>query len=496
MRIQVVGDLEMEPSHLIAIDLGTSAFRVSIFDSRGVSIFLKKIKLTNQTISTWLEALSRISPKEALANVSPNNIHMSICGTSGTIVPVDEFGTPMMEPIMYFERAPSVEVTKICALEAAKELSKKGVPISATSPISKLLHRKKSNPSLFHQVRWIFSPTTWLLYRLHIPEGKMWDNVATDWTNGLKFGVNISPEVPVWYRPIFEQSGLPLELMPDLVPCGSPIGVAQSQLAERLGLAGVNLYQGMTDGTATALITGCLQPGSMGLSVGTTSTLKYACQEMRASSAIYYHKHPLGGYLAGAAPVTGAMLSWFVEKILRTSMEDAVALAEQIMPGSELLFLPQGDREPFFANQMGAAFFGLWPRNDSPETARGTFVRSIMLGIAMAENALIRIIEELFESSLDTIGITGGGTRNATWNRIRASVYEKTLKIIDTPMTMGPLIPVILNIGLCKDINELEEKMLHSKEEIYPDTRLVSQYKEQKMSFMKKWAFLKQFYDF
>ena len=485
----------MEPSRLIAMDLGTSAFRVSIFDSRGVSIFLKKIKLANQTISTWIEALSRISPKEALVKVSPNNIHMSVCGTSGTIVPVDEFGNPLMAPIMYFERAPSVEVTKICALEAAKELSKKGVPISATSPISKLIHRKKSNPSLFREVRWIFSPTSWLLYRLHIPEGKRWDNVATDWTNGLKFGVDISLEVPVWFRPIFEQSGLPLELMPDLHPCGSPIGIAQSQLAERLGLTGVNLYQGMTDGTATSLITGCLQPGNMGLSVGTTSTLKYACQEMRASSAIYYHKHPLGGYLAGAAPVTGALLKWFVEKILHTSMEDAFALAEQIKPVSELLFLPQGDREPFFSSQMGAAFFGLWPRNDSPETARGTFVRSIMLGIALAENTLIRIIEELFECSMDTIGITGGGTRNAAWNKIRSAVYEKTLKIIDTPITMGPLIPVILNIGLCKDIIELEKKMLHIREEIYPDARLVSQYKEQKKSFMKKWTFLKQFYD-
>jgi len=490
-----MGDLEMEPPLLVAMDLGTSAFRITIFDSQGISIFSKEAKLANQTISTWTEALNRISPRIETAKVPSNDIHVSACGTSGTAILVDEFGNPLMEPIMYFERAPATDVANICALEATKELGEKGVPISATSPISKLIHRKKTNPSLFRRVRWILSPTTWLLYKLHFPEGQRWGNVAMDWTNGLKFGVDITPEEPVWFHPIFEHSGLSLELMPDLHPCGAPIGVAQSQLAERLGLSGTTLYQGMTDGTATALITGCLQSGSMGLSIGSTSTLKYACQEMRASSAIYYHKHPLGGYLAGAAPVTGAILSWFVEKILRKSMEDALALAEQIKPGNELLFLPQGDREPFFSSQMGAAFFGLWPRNDSSEIARGTFVRSIMLGIALAEYTLIRIIEELFECSMDTIGIIGGGTRNATWNKIRAAVYEKTLKIIDTPMTMGPLIPVILNIGLCKDINELEEKMLYSREEIYPDSRLVNQYKEQKMSFMKKWVFLKQFYD-
>lgn len=485
----------MEPPLLVAMDLGTSAFRVSVFDSRGISIFSKETNLTNQTISTWTEALSCISPRTETAKIPTKNIHVSVCGTSGTVIPVDEFGNPIMEPIMYFERAPSAEVANICALEAAKELSEKGVPISATSPLSKLIHRKKCNPSLFRRIRWILSPTSWLLYRLHFPVGQRWDNVAMDWTNGLKFGADITFEAPVWFRPIFEQSGFPLDLMPDLQPCGSPIGVAQSQLAKKLGLSGANLYHGMTDGTATALITGCLQSGSIGLSVGSTSTLKYACREMRASSAIYYHKHPLGGYLASAAPVTGAMLKWFSEKILHTSMEDALALAEQITPGSEFYYLPQGDREPFFASQMGAAFIGLWPRNDSSETARGSFVRSIMLGIALAEYTLIRIIEELFECSTDTIGITGGGTRNTTWNRIRAAVYEKTLKIIDTPMTMGPLIPVILNIGLCKDINELEEKMLHSREVIYPDTRLVSQYKVQKKSFMKKWTFLKQFYD-
>ncbi|MFQ6124130.1 MAG: FGGY family carbohydrate kinase [Candidatus Heimdallarchaeota archaeon] len=485
----------MELPLLVSMDLGTSAFRLTVFDSQGTPIFSNTANITNQTISTWVEALSCISPRIKTANVPSNNIHVSVCGTSGTVVPVDEFGNPIMEPIMYFERAPPAEVANICALDAAKELGEKGVPISATSPLTKLIHRKKRNPSMFHRVRWILSPTSWLLYRLRFPEGQRWDNVAMDWTNGLKFGVDITFEPPIWFRPIFEQSGFPLELMPDLQSCGSPIGTAQSQLANKLGLSGANLYHGMTDGTATALMTGCLQPGSMGLSVGSTSTLKYACQEIRASPAIYYHKHPLGGYLASAAPVTGAMLRWFSEKILQKSLEDALALAEQIKPGSEFHYLPQGDREPFFASRMGAAFLGLWPRNISSETAQGIFMRSIMLGIALAEYTLIRIIEELFECSINTIGITGGGTRNATWNRIRAAVYEKTLKIIDNPMTLGPLIPVLLNIGLYKDINELEKKLLQCREVILPDKRLVNKYKNRKQSFMNKWSLLKQLHD-
>ena len=82
-----------------------------------------------------------------------------------------------------------------------------------------------------------------------------------------------------------------------------------------------------------------------------------------------------------------------------------------------------------------------------------------------------------------------------TWNQIRAAIYGKPLKISNTPPTLGPLIPVILNIGLYNNISELEKQMLRCETQIYPDTKLIKKYEERKQSFMKQWSHLKQFYD-
>jgi len=80
--------------------------------------------------------------------------------TSGTILLTDEFGDPVNRPLMYFERAQE-ELARIKNFGSAAGLEERGVKLSATSPLPKILKNKEA----LDRSTWVLSPTTWLLYK-------------------------------------------------------------------------------------------------------------------------------------------------------------------------------------------------------------------------------------------------------------------------------------------------------------------------------------------
>ena len=157
---------------------------------------------------------------------------------------------------------------------------------------------------------------------------------------------DVTQQHPSWFKPLFDSIGISTDLLPRIVPCGEEIGPARSELAEKLGLRGARVFHGMTDGNAAALAVGCVAEGDFGFSCGTTTAAKFVCNEMKPHQAIYYHKHPFQGFLAGAAPVTAGALDWFAGKIMGITVARAFEQAATVEPGSEYLYFPQGDRSP------------------------------------------------------------------------------------------------------------------------------------------------------
>ena len=139
-------------------------------------------------------------------------------------------------------------------------------------------------------------------------ENKIWNDIQTDWTNSLKLGADITKSHPEWIHSIFEEVKIASDfLLPQIVAPGTPMGAAESELAEKLGISNATICQGMTDGTAGSLTMGLLNPNDTGINVGSTTVPKIVVEkkeDLPIHPAIYYHRHPIKGYLAGAA--TGA----------------------------------------------------------------------------------------------------------------------------------------------------------------------------------------------
>jgi xylulokinase len=313
-----------------------------------------------------------------------------------------------------------------------------------------------------------------------------------DCTSALKFGEDISSAS--WFTPLFEDAGVSLDILPDIVECGSEIGEARGELAENMQLSGARLFHGMTDGNASAIATGCIRPGDFGIGCGTTTVPKYVCEEIKAHPAIYYHKHPVQGYLAGAASSTCGMLEWLSDKVFGIPMEESFSLAEKIEPGSEYTYFPQGDRSPFDDPSMGAALIGLWLEDSQRDEVRGRIFRSGVVGITFLEYYYISLFEGLFGRRIDEVKLAGGATRSHLWNKLRASIYGRPVKVLEKQVAIGALIPVALKLGLYRDPDEATDTLLRVIERIEPDPVLGARYQTDRDLFMNRWKVLQEMY--
>ncbi|MFB6255582.1 MAG: hypothetical protein ABEH58_02465 [Haloplanus sp.] len=187
----------MDHPQLVGIDLGTAGARTTAYTASGEVVLSGRSEIEHHTIEGWERAL-----RSAALYLPSKRTICSVDSTSGTVVAVDATGDPVFEPCMYYESAPE-QAERLRSLGAAQELAARGLSLSATSPLSKILRLRERHPDRFESVEWLLSPTTWLLTRLKHEAGERWRDVRTDWTNALKFGADITRDPPTWFEPLF-----------------------------------------------------------------------------------------------------------------------------------------------------------------------------------------------------------------------------------------------------------------------------------------------------
>lgn len=478
---------------LIGVDLGTGGVKVEVYDVDGNIEAIGKASISRQSADEWLKAFKEAIPKIVKECIDCEK-HLSITSTSGTTLGVDLYGNVIYGPSMYYERD-DVVFNMVKNLPSISRLGKKGVKVDSTSPIVKIYRLKHDKPDLYNKVRWFLPPTTYMLYMLIYGNENPWEEVYTDYTNALKFGLDITSTPPRWFDEVFHELGFDLEKMPKLAPVGEFIGVARSRFAEESGLKGAKVYQGLTDGNAAALAGGAVDIGDVSIYTGSTTVPKAVVENIYEHPALYYHVHPIKGYLAGSASgFTGAFLSWFTEKVLGTTLDSVAEHIEKVSPGTEYIVFPYGDRAPYYDSSLVPALLNVKITDEPREIVVGRFVRSIMLSIALLENYYIELFENLFKFKLDTVHVTGGGTKSKTWNKIRAAVYGKKVLIYGELIGSGVLAPFLIRSKLYTSINEVKQKFIKPIEVVEPDKSWIEIYSRYRESFAKKWLKLSEVY--
>lgn len=402
----------------IGVDIGTQGVRVMAIDDRGDLVAQDHLPLTvdqspprqHDPEDWWSAVLLLLGSVDASLKRSARSLRpvsISVAGTSGTIIPLDDHYRPICGALMYSDTRAFTENERVRDL--APEL---GCSISWAIP--KMMWLQNHHPHLVEHIRAWCHVTDFIIGRLT----GQWQ--MTDETSALKSGYD--PVAKAWSSVLWERLGIVRDALPNVVPSGSPIGPVLPSICEETGLpADVIVTTGMTDGCASQVASGAVSLGSWNTTIGTTMVIKGVTQERIANptAAMYHHRHPDGYWMPGGASNTGA--EWISKDYDNCDLESLNRMAQQRTPTRELSYplCAEGERFPFVAREARGF--------DPSQLDDVTRFTARMEGVAYLERLAYAILERFSKEPATCVYSAGGGSKSDVWLGIRSGVLQRTV---------------------------------------------------------------------
>ncbi len=395
----------------LGIDLGTSGLRCCAIDAErnivaesrqpGSPIHQPASGWAEQQADDWWQTLKRgllDLPAEVRARIH----HITVDGTSSTLLLTDTDGHPLTPALMYNDRRAATEAEQLKKIVPATSAAH-----GATSSLAKLLwllqHGAPRNAGYaLHQADWITGKFS----------GR-WG--ISDWNNALKLGYDPAAlRWPNWFDALPNAKAL----LPKVIAPGASIGAIAPDIAERFGLPEyTTIHSGTTDSTAAFIATGANRIGDAVTSIGSTLVMKVIAEKPIFAPEYGIYSHRLGNrWLVGGASNSGGavLLQYF-------SVEEIEALSEKIDPekpsGLDFYPLPRpGERFPINDPQLP-------PRIDPKEKhPPEKLLHGLLEGIANIERLGYQRLAELGAPWPKRVITAGGGAKNPVWIELRKRI--------------------------------------------------------------------------
>ena len=345
-------------------------------------------------------------------------VAVAVSATSGTVVVVDDQGSPLGPALMYDDQRAEAE-GEAAAKAGGERWEALGFRPGATSGLAK----------------W-----GWLLGRPGVADGAGAVAHASDlivagltgeprppadWSHALKSGYD--PARREWAVEALDAAGVPGRLLPEVRPPASAAGTVGREAAEATGLpVGCQVRLGMTDGCAGQVAAGADRPNRFVTVVGTTLVVKGATDELVVdpSGAVYSHRHPGGWWLPGGASNTGgaAVADGFGERDLDALDRGARDHGPAACVGYPLL--GTGERFPFVASDAR----GFWLEEPGDDDER---YRAVLEGVAFLERLAYAHLGRLGARAEDPVRSAGRGGQSRVWAAIRATVLGRPVAVAE-----------------------------------------------------------------
>lgn len=456
----------------LGLDLGTQSARCVAVDGTGGILAAAARPLDSrrdgvrheQDPEQWWNALAAAC-RDALAGLDPGRVRgLAVDGTSGTVLLADARGTPLTPGLMYDDGRAADQAVR--ADEAGAKVWRE-------------LGYRSMQPS------WALPKLLWLLEHesaagapgtrlLHQPDLITWrltgHQVAADASHALKTGYHLVQER--WPLRELDRLGVPAGILPRVVRPGRVLGGVCAAAARATGIPeGTAVVAGMTDGCAAQIGAGSLEPGAWNSVLGTTLVLKGSSPHLVRDPAgvVYCHRSPDGNWLPGGASSSGAgvLAQRFSPDELapltaRAQGKDWDAVAYPLAAASG------GERFPFRAPDAVPFVLGETP-------TRAEEFHACLLGVACVERLCFDYLDHLGAPVDGPLTLSGGGTRNPYWTRLRAEVTGRTVRVpVRAESAVGMAVLAATSGGTT--LREAAAAMVRTGPEIVPDPRRTARY--------------------
>jgi sugar (pentulose or hexulose) kinase len=467
-------DLYYMNPYFLGIDIGTQGARVALVDSAGEIIGsagrvfeLNERSREEQSPEGWWDACIhsiRLLLKQEKARAAASGIKaVAVTSTSGTVIPVDDSHRPLHDALMYSDKRSVLQAQK-CTAAALKHHNKGYTAFNSSSGLAKMVWFVETFPEKADRLhRWLHA-ADYITGRL----SGIWG--ITDYTNAFKSGYDISDYC--WPEYLYDHLPLRKEWLPEVLPSGAVIGTINPEMAAMLGLpASTEVTTGITDGCASQVASGAINPGEWNTTIGTTMVIKGVTHNEVPDplGRLYSHRHPAGYWMPGGASNTGA--DWVTGEF-GDELDSLNRAAATLIP-TGLTAYPlrqEGERFPFMAPQArGFEPVGL---------SKALRYTANMEGVAYIERYAYELIEELSGEKVKAIFTAGGASNSDAWLTIRSSVLNRPIyKMQHVSGAMGAAI-LAASTSWFDSVIEAVKQMVKVDKTVVPGSHLVGAYEQ------------------
>jgi xylulokinase len=427
-------------AYFLGIDTSTTSSKALIIDESGEVVAVASNPHTLQTPKPlwseqdpreWWDAVSA-SIKSVLEKAGVGGEGVAAVGLTGQmhgLVLLDEAGNVLRPAILWNDQRTQSqcdEIHQIIGKEKFIQITGNVALTGFTAP--KILWVKENEPDVFAHAKHVLLPKDYIRlkltggYAMDKADGAgtvLFDLKKRDWSNEVLAALDIPR---AWMPPTFEGT--------------ETTGNITEEAAQLTGLkVGTPVVAGGGDQAAGAVGVGAVEPGIIGLTVGTSgvvfATTPSALIEPEGRLHAFCHAVPGMWHFMGVMLSAAGSLQWYRDTLApNVSFDDLLKEAEAVAAGSEgLQFLPylSGERTPHPDPLARGAFIGLTLRH-----GRSHMTRAVLEGVAFGLKDSFILIQNAGLGTITQVRASGGGTKGALWRQILASVLEAELVTVNT----------------------------------------------------------------
>ncbi|MEN9936791.1 MAG: hypothetical protein RLZZ387_3370 [Chloroflexota bacterium] len=360
-----------EPPLVLTIDVGTSSVRVMLFDALGRPVdgvgareaYTIYADASGAAEDDPDEALARVGRclDEALAQAGPLAAQIGAVAVDtlvSNLLGLDDGGRPLTPLITYADTRNDADAVALRReLDEAAVHDRTGCLLRTSYWPARLAWLRRSQPELFRRAaRWV---TIGEYLELHLFGRCRVSTSAASWS-GL-----LDRRRLVWDMPLLEHLGVPQERLSPLADASEPLrGLLPEPAARWPALRDVPWFPALGDGAAANLGSGCVSPGRVALTVGTTGALRVVLPEVpRVPDGLWCYRVDARRALLGGATSEGGNVYAWMRGALRIDgpeeVERALAAMEPDSHGLTVLPFFAGERSPGWAGDARATVSGV-----------------------------------------------------------------------------------------------------------------------------------------
>jgi xylulokinase len=427
-------------TYFLGIDTSTTGSKALIIDERGEVLAVASSPHTLQTPRPlwseqdpreWWEAVSA-SIHSVLEQAGIGGEEIGAVGLTGQmhgLVLLDEAGNTLRPAILWNDQRTQRQCDEIherIGKEKFIQITGNVALTGFTAP--KILWVKENEPEVYARAKHVLLPKDYIRYKLT-------GEYAMDKADGAGT-VLFDLRSRDWSEEVLTALEIPRAWMPKTFEGPEFTGSVNDEAASLTGLkAGTPVAAGGGDQAAQAVGVGAVEPGIVGLTVGTSgvvfATTPSALIEPEGRLHAFCHAVPGMWHFMGVMLSAAGSLQWYRNTLApNTGFDELLKEAEAIPAGSEgLQFLPylSGERTPHPDPLARGAFIGLTIRH-----TRAHMTRAVLEGVAFGLKDSFTLIQNAGLGTITQVRASGGGTKGALWRQILASVLEAELVTVNT----------------------------------------------------------------